>query len=171
MGDINGDGLNDVVIAAPGTELESGLAVLYHRKQEADISVAPSPVVFGDIPVGTTSSQTIMISNEGLGVDLEIGTINLSGTNVSEFIIQNDNCSEQKLPPSETCAIDVTFVPISKDSKTAFLNVPSNDSDSPILNISLNGEGHTNDIRNNTKTNGIATLPYVINGMRLNLLI
>ena len=142
VGDINGDGFNDVVIANHASERDvSGLVVIYHRTQEADISVIPTSVEFQAIPVGNKSAQNITISNESFGSNLNIGAITLSGANPADFLIQSDNCSGRMLLPLETCTIEVVFSPKTKAAKTALLSVPSNDPDSPILNIPLNGSG------------------------------
>ena len=102
-----------------------------------DISVSPVSFNFGNVNVGSTSaSQTLTVSNTGLA-DLVIGTLSITGTDDSEFSIQNDNCSGQTIAPSGICTVDVTFSPTSLGLKSANLSVPSNDPGLPILNVPL----------------------------------
>jgi hypothetical protein len=132
-----------------------------------DISVNPVSINFGSVNVCSTSvPQTITISNT-CTADLVIGTITPTGTNASEFRKQNDNCSGQTIAPSGTCTVDVRFSPKSgtpekfsmveyfkqamslltpgayKQSKSAILNIPSNDPDMPILEVPLSGKGYS----------------------------
>ena len=104
-----------------------------------NISVAPTPYNFGNVDIGSTSApKTFTISNTG-DADLVIGTITLTGTNASEFSIQNNNCSNQSIALLGSCSLQVVFSPTSAGSKTASLRIPSNDPDMPILNVSLSG--------------------------------
>jgi len=101
------------------------------------ISVSPVSFNFGNVNVGCTSApQTLTVSNTGLA-DLVIGTLSITGTDASEFSIQNDNCSGQTIAPSGSCTVDVAFSPTSLDLKSANLSVPSNDPNLPILNVPL----------------------------------
>jgi hypothetical protein len=104
-----------------------------------DISVSPVSFDFGNVNVGSTSApQTFTISNTG-DADLEIGTISITGTDASEFCIQNDNCSGQTVAPLGSCTFDVVFSPTSGAEKSANLEIPSNDPDTPMLNVPLSG--------------------------------
>ena len=106
-----------------------------------DISVSPVSFDFGSVNVGSTSApRTFTISNAG-DTDLVIGTISITGTDASEFSIQNDNCSGQTIAPSDTCTVDVVFSPTSAGSKSANLSIPSNDPDENPVNIALSGTG------------------------------
>ena len=106
-----------------------------------DISVSPVSFDFGNVNVGSTSApRTFTISNIG-DADLEIGTISITGTDASEFSIQNDNCSGQTIVPSDTCTVDVVFSPASEGAKSADLSIPSNDPDENPVNIALSGTG------------------------------
>lgn len=70
-----------------------------------------------------------------------IDLISLTGTDASEFNIQNDNCSGQTLIPSTACTVDTVFSPASQGAKSANLSIQSNDPDTPILNVALMGTG------------------------------
>lgn len=106
-----------------------------------DAAIAPGSHDFGPVAVGASSSaQTFTVSNNGTA-DLIIGTISLSGTDASDFVMQNDTCSTRTLIPSGTCTVEAKFSPLSAGSKTANLSIPSNDPDTPTLNAALSGTG------------------------------
>ena len=107
----------------------------------SDISISPVYNNFGNVNVGSTSvPETFTIFNSGT-VNLLIGTITLTGTNASEFGIQNDNCSGQTITPSSTCTVQAVFSPASAGAKSAALSIPSNNPHTPILNVPLSGKG------------------------------
>jgi hypothetical protein len=107
---------------------------------EPDISVTPASVEFGNIPVRSSASSVVTVSNQGT-IDLVIGTLTLAGIDASEFSIQNDNCSGHALAPSYSCSVEIVFSPISTGSKSATLGIPSNDPDTPTMDVSLSGIG------------------------------
>jgi hypothetical protein len=125
-------------IASEGTwiSLENSLS-----SGQPKISVAPEKHDFGIVTRGKTSgSQTFTISNTGSS-DLVLSIITISGTNATEFSIQNDGCSEQSIGPSESCTVDVVFSPTSFGPKSAQLSIPSNDPETPTLDVALIGTG------------------------------
>jgi YD repeat-containing protein len=108
---------------------------------QPDISVSPISYNFGNVNIGSTSAaQTFTVSNTGT-VNLVIGTITLTGTNASEFSKPSDSCSGQTVAPSANCTVQVVFSPTSEGAKSANLSIPSNDPDTPTLNVSLSGVG------------------------------
>jgi hypothetical protein len=131
VGDINGDGLNDVVIA----DYNHGLVVLYNIGGPAipNIDVSPSPVSFGSVFVGNSSSQNITIYNRGTGA-LTISTIEIMGPNAADFG-QTNACSE--VGPGSTCTINATFIATTEGEKNATLTITSNDPDTPVLQVTF----------------------------------
>ena len=108
---------------------------------EPDISVSPTSHDFGNVTIGSTSAaKTFTVTNTG-DADLVIDTITITDINASEFSIQNDNCSEQTIIPSDNCTVDVVFSPTSAGAKSANLSIPSDDPDTPTLDIPLSGTG------------------------------
>ena len=108
---------------------------------EPNIIISVASYDFGNVNIGNTSTpQTFTISNTG-DADLIIGTIGLTGADASEFDFQNDVCSAQIIAPSGTCTINVTFSPTSSGAKSANLYIPSDDPDTPVLNVPLSGKG------------------------------
>jgi hypothetical protein len=106
-----------------------------------NISASPASYNFGSINVSSSSSpQIFTITNTGRA-GLVIGTIYLTGTNLDQFVTQNDTCSGMTISPTATCSIEVLFIPTYVGTLTANLSVPSNDPDTPMLNIGLSGTG------------------------------
>ncbi|MCM2356858.1 MAG: choice-of-anchor D domain-containing protein [Geobacteraceae bacterium] len=105
-----------------------------------NISIAPTSKNFGDVPVATASVSQITISNT-TGADLQIGTITLTEANPTEFAKTADNCSGRILVAGNPCTIDIAFTPTAIGAKSATLNIPSDDPDTPNVPVSLNGNG------------------------------
>ncbi len=106
-----------------------------------DISASPGSKDFGDSIVGNSSTpQTFTVSNTGTD-DLVIGALSLTGTAAPEFSIQNDTCSGKTLTPSGDCTVEALFSPATDGAKSANLSIPSNDPDTPTLNVLLSGTG------------------------------
>ncbi|MEW5817644.1 MAG: choice-of-anchor D domain-containing protein, partial [Spirochaetota bacterium] len=108
------------------------------KQPEPDISISPTSHDFENGNVGSTKTQTFTVTNTG-NADLIIGNLSITGTNAGEFSIQNDNCSGVTIAPSETYTIEVKFLPTSTGTKSAELNIPSNDPNENPLTVSLTG--------------------------------
>jgi hypothetical protein len=109
----------------------SGLAV----GAAISYTVTPNPVNFGSVSLGTTSAPvTETVTNTGTGVALVFpgtGDITITGTNASEFSIQNDLCAGDSVDPAgspnNTCTVDVLFSPTATGpAHAALLFSPSN---------------------------------------------
>jgi hypothetical protein len=105
---------------------------------EPDVSVSLSAWNFERVFLNQASPpKTFTIRNPGTG-DLVIGDLGVAGS--SEFSLQNDECSNKVLGPTEFCTYEVVFSPISLGSKTATVSIPSNDEETP-LTVGLSGRG------------------------------
>ena len=102
-----------------------------------DISISPESHDFGEVEIGNSSTQTIMIYNMGTA-DLLIGTISDPG---GDFSKGTDNCSGKTLASGSSCTVDVKFEPTSAGEKKTILLIPSNDPDEPVLEVPLTGKG------------------------------
>ncbi|HET6516206.1 MAG TPA: choice-of-anchor D domain-containing protein, partial [Thermodesulfovibrionales bacterium] len=120
----------------------SGTARVYCSP--AKIGVLPdSPIDFGSINVGSSSAaQTITIGNIG-NMNLFLGTIS---TDNPEFSMNNDTCSGQSIAPAGTCTLQATFTPSTFGERSATINIPSNDPDTPTFSITLKGIGEASKI-------------------------
>ena len=72
-------------------------------------------------------------------MNLEIGTISITGSDSSEFHLEDDNCSDQILAQFEECEVDVVFSPKTGGEKTAKLEIPYNHPFEPIFFLPLSG--------------------------------
>jgi len=114
--------------------------------EEPAISVFPEILDFGKVPVGSSSKTfEVFISNAGSG-NLELGTISITGTHLSEFSLQNEDCSYQILAPGQTCTINAIFSPATKGIRSANLSILSNAPNMEHLDIALNGKGSQQDL-------------------------
>ncbi|HDH13468.1 MAG TPA: choice-of-anchor D domain-containing protein [Nitrospirae bacterium] len=109
------------------------------QRQEADISVTPSAIDFGNVTIGNSSDQIVTVGNNGLN-DLIIGTVTSPS---SSFSIAADNCSGQTLVFSATCTITYRFSPASAATFSSGSDIPSNDPYTPVVTVSLTGTGVT----------------------------
>ena len=108
--------------------------------QVGAISVSPAWHNFGSVLVGQEARETLTIENTGTG-DLVLGNLAVAGAHASQFAIQNNACSGQTVLPSAAGTVDVVFSPQSEGAMNANLRIPSNDPDTPLLEVPLSGNG------------------------------
>jgi YD repeat-containing protein len=113
----------------------------------SDISVSPGVLDFLTVSVGVSSEvKTVSISNNGTS-DLAIYAVTKGGTDQAMFDLDPDGCSNHTLKPTDPpCAIGVKFVPTAEGPKEASLLIPSNDPDTPTVEVMLKGEGIGSDV-------------------------
>jgi hypothetical protein len=107
---------------------------------EANVFVSPNSHDFGVINTGDASNTTFTITNTGT-LNLTTGRITITGTNSDQFSIEYDDCSHRRLAPSDTCTFQNVFSPTSAGAKTASLDIPSDDPDTPVASAALSGTG------------------------------
>ena len=112
------------------------LAFAFNSSPATAGTLAPSPTMinFGNVLVGASATQNVVITNSGstttIGDDTIIGS--------TSTFITNDGCSGLVLAPGESCVIQVTFGPTARGVRTATLNIPS---DANTATVSLTGTG------------------------------
>jgi len=110
MGDFNGDGKLDLVLAAT----DSTLLLL-----QDSVSLTPNTLAFGNEFTHTTSPpQTLTLANLGT-TTLTLGAITFKG---DRGFSETDNCSGG-VAAGSSCSIMVVFSPTSAGSKTASISV------------------------------------------------
>lgn len=115
-------------------------------------SVAPADdlnIAFGDVAWNTTADETVTVTNDGI-TDLVIGSVNVINTVAFEFVIPNDNCGGQILPPAASCNFTVRFRPLTCCSPppklyTANISIMSNDPDESDVRMDISGTAN-NDV-------------------------
>ena len=94
---------------------------------------------FGGVKEGSPSGpQTFTVSNLN-DVEIVVDTITITGTGASEFAILNENCSEQVIIPSGSCAIEAVFLPTTSGPKNADISIQFIDIDTPTLIVPVSG--------------------------------
>jgi hypothetical protein len=118
------------------------------------ISPSTSTVSFGNITVGTPSSQSVVLKNTG-NVDLDISSMSVSGTGFTA-----SGGAGVTLAPNQSVTVTVTFEPRATGSVTGGLTVASNATNS--ANIQLSGAGVTASDRHSVVLNWSPSASAVI---------
>jgi hypothetical protein len=113
------------VIPVSGTGIQTGLAI------------TPSSVSFGNVPTGSSNSQTIQLSNSGTAA-LSISQVSVTGTGFSISTM----ALPLSLSPGQSSTFNVQFAPSASGSVTGSISVVSNAPGSPAT-IGLSGSGAT----------------------------
>ncbi len=100
----------------------------------ASVVITPSEASFGNVPVGTSNSQTIRIKNNG-SVEIEFNQLAVSG----EGFTLADVPSDLSLSPAGSITVDVVFTPRSDSKYSA--SVPLLCAGKAIASIPLSGTG------------------------------
>jgi hypothetical protein len=102
------------------------------------VKLAPAKLAFGVQKVGTNSTpQTVTVTNEG-GTPVSVTQIYIGGTNWHDFS-ETNNCPSS-LNAGASCAVNVTFNPITTGSRNATLDIVDNGGGSPQT-VPLTGTG------------------------------
>ncbi len=105
------------------------------------ISISPGTHDFGHVEVNSSSYvQIFEVANTGTS-ELVIGVISASGTNPNDFTVQNDACSGKTLASSGKCTVEAIFSPGYGGDKSAIIEIPSDDPNTPTLEVPLSGTG------------------------------
>ena len=86
-------------------------------------TLTPSQLDFGTQEVNTTSApKTVTFTNTGTEI-IVIPTVSVGGVDLSQYLIQTDNCSGASVLPGNTCTLSVVFKPTTAGAKNADLRV------------------------------------------------
>ncbi len=102
-----------------------------------DIAVGPTSYDFGAQMLGSTSSQTFVVTNEGTA-DLVVNATTLTGPDAGQFSIVSGG-APFTLAPGATRDVVIGFSPTAIGSKSASLRFGSNDPDENPLDVILTG--------------------------------
>ncbi len=106
------------------------------------LAVTPAYKSFGTLSRGLRSGAIFTVTNtKAKGeADLTIGPITVTGSDAGQFQVLEDRCSGATLKTGKRCNLRVAFVPTLTDTRTATVNIPSNDPDQPMT-IPITGIG------------------------------
>jgi hypothetical protein len=111
---------------------------------DPDIAVSPSECDFGPVPLGSLSSITIFIYNEG-GHNLFISDISFGLGSGSDFTITSMPSLPVTIPPPNGLPnqidVEVTYSPTAYGPSSATLEISSNDPDEALVVVELEGVG------------------------------
>ncbi len=102
-----------------------------------DISIDSLSKSFGGVVVGSSSDQTVTITNNG-NEDLDINS--MSGL-AAPFTIPTDNCSGETLLAGENCTFTMRFSPTATGPFDDTLFISSNDPNEGSVGVSVDGTG------------------------------
>jgi hypothetical protein len=107
---------------------------------QPQLTVIPSSKDFGEVQINTTSApQTFTLLNSGAGT-LVISSVALTGANVSQFVLTDNNTYPVSLNQGQSITVQVAFAPTSASTKNANLTITHNAAGSPT-DVPLTGTG------------------------------
>ncbi len=128
-------GPNNVTATAVGLS-GSPISFTETGQPQPSISVTPIPVAFGNVPILTSSNQTVTITSTGQG-PLTINSISIAG---SSFSLGSPPSFPVVLAPPGTVSFGVTFAPLATGPANATITITSNAQTSPTL-VTVTGNG------------------------------
>ncbi|HWM64009.1 MAG TPA: FG-GAP-like repeat-containing protein [Solirubrobacterales bacterium] len=150
--DLNGDGSPDLIAGDRGA---NAVSVLLNAQYMASVtpasvtgtihytipqvSLSPAPLAFGEELIGSSTSETAILSNTG-GEELTVEGIAIGGPDADEF--SQANTCPPTLDVDSSCSIDVTYTPNAAGAASATLITTSNAPTSPDT-VALSGTGYT----------------------------
>lgn len=105
---------------------------------QAAISVSPSSLDFGEVPINMTSpSRTLIVSNSGSGA-LNFSSIVLAGSNAAQFSLAGSCSVQVPVAAGGSCTLSVEMLPGRLGPVAAILNLISN---AGSVAVGLSGTG------------------------------
>jgi hypothetical protein len=101
-------------------------------------ALAPLNLNFGNQTVGITSASQVSTMTNSTGATLTIASINLTGSNSTDF--SETNTCGTSIPAGGSCSITVTFTPSATGARTAVVSITDNAPVSPQT-LPLTGTG------------------------------
>src|SRR5581483_1728975 len=101
------------------------------------LAASPASIAFGDVVVGSNSSKTVSLNNNGTA-DVTITQANIAGAGFS----LNGLSLPLTLAAGQSTSFSATFTPTAAGAATGNITITSNATDSPTI-VSLSGNGTT----------------------------
>jgi len=130
-------GSYDLKIVNGNESIEIPNALSFNEKLN-DVYISPPSYDYKGVKIGDSISQSFIISNYSQ-LDVEIESVNLSQNNESSFSIHKNSCNGIKIPPSQSCILEINFSPDTLGPKNAILNVETTDMASTVTSTYLSG--------------------------------
>jgi adhesin/invasin len=133
-GDFNNDGMPDLAFLSSDINYgETSITILQNSTQP--VSVSPLAIKYPAKLVGTSSTQTVLLTNDQKG-SLAINSIAIGGTNPADFSSKS-GCAAT-LASGAYCSISVTFAPTAQGTRTATLVITDSVG---VQSVQLSGVG------------------------------
>ena len=118
---------------------ESEITVILSGNDESpDILLSQSQLDFGQVLINTIDTLSLTLANQG-HVDLEVSNCRIIGNDENNFsLLQPQSIA---VGPSESIILQIAFAPLSIGSKSASLEITSNDPDETVISLPLEGVG------------------------------
>lgn len=109
----------------------------------AALTIYPNPLNFGERAIGTTSlPKLVTVTYTSNTTDLILGTLVVTGVDIDQFIISDDQCSGfTLLAGTSTCTFNVAFAPTTLGAKTATVTIYKPDAVTVVGVLNLTGTG------------------------------
>ena len=131
VGDLNGDGVDDVVVA------DNHSSRLYVMRNSPFIEFSTGTVDFGSQTVGSTSPAASVIADNAGVAPLDIAAVEVLGDGFGKG---SDSCSARRLELGQTCEVEARFAPGEAGDHDGALDFVSNDPDGELF-VDLLGLG------------------------------
>ncbi|WP_089717933.1 choice-of-anchor D domain-containing protein [Candidatus Entotheonella palauensis] len=106
----------------------------------ARLMVSPSPMIFGEVRVGTTATLTLSIANEG-NADLNVTELTVNSSVDTSFRLGGGRRAPFTVAPGDVETVDIVFAPSETGLVTGTVDIESNASNAPETIVSLRGTG------------------------------
>lgn len=137
--ELQGVAIDDVSVTAFGLELPE---IKVEEPVGTELTSGASTVDYGtQLLFPDYLAKTFTVTNTGIG-NLDLSDIHITGVDWSDFYLDPTN-TIMILEPGESTTFGIEFSPFTSGTKTATLEIVSNDLDDPIFTIALTGKGNT----------------------------
>ncbi|MCI0635864.1 MAG: choice-of-anchor D domain-containing protein, partial [Actinobacteria bacterium] len=139
-----GESTGELVIASSDADeplVEVSLGGTGVTTPDPEIDVSPVALVYDEVLVGTARTLAATVRNLG-SADLEVGAVELGVGTSSDYSIVSQPGSFV-LPPGASASVRVRYLPTETGFDSGTVRFSSNDSDEPLVTISLAGRGVT----------------------------
>ena len=139
-----------IVSNAPGSPLAISLSGTATQSQPG-LTINPTNVPFGNISVGSNSSQSVTLTNSGNAV------VNITGAAASGTGFGLSGLGAQSINPGASITFAATFAPTTAGNVTGNISISSNAPNSPAV-ITLSGAGIQGQLVANPSTASFGTV-------------
>ncbi len=111
------------------------------QRVPARVEISPSPLYFGSVGLATAATRPVTLTNVGpTPLTIASGYPVILGNQANDFAITDNDCGGY-VPPGRRCTIKITFTPVVRGTRSAFLKFIDDGDASPRI-LNLTGVGH-----------------------------